>query len=216
MAIIYLAGPYRATAHRTVAEHIQVARKAAIAVWEAGHVALCPHLNTAHFEEDSTLADDAYLDGDIELLRRCDGVLMLPGWNHSEGAKNEMFFARDRGIPVYLSLDELPSPHPTEQRCPEQCAAFIDTVMEMYRTHLDKNADYSPANILGTGEIGVAVRLWDKVARLLNLLGFDIQAELQEQRPVREPRNEAIADTYLDLACYGIIGGLVRQRKWGR
>mgnify|MGYP002777089094 CR=1 FL=1 len=206
--LIYIAGPY--------AENIAVARAAAIAVWELGHIAICPHLNTAHFEEDSGLGDEVYLAGDLEILRRCDAILMLPGSDCSEGATSEMHFAVDRAIPVYRNLADLPAKHPTEERCPEQCGAFIDAVMEMYRVHLDKNADYSPANILGMGEVGVGVRLWDKTARLLNLLGFDIHAELKGQKPPREPKNEAIADTYLDLACYGIIGKLVRDRVWGR
>lgn len=214
--LIYIAGPYRATDESTVADNIAVARKAAIAVWEMGHVAICPHLNTANFEDDCNVDIETYLDGDLEILRRCDAILMLRWYTLSEGAMGEMRFAQERGIPVYTSLDELPEKHPTEVRCPEQCAGFLDAVMRMYRVHLDKNADYSPANVLGLGEIGVSVRIWDKVARLLSLLGFDIHAELKGQRPVREPKNEAIEDTYLDLACYGIIGKLVRDRVWGR
>ena len=66
--------------------------------------------------------------------------------------------------------------HITEQRCPEQVAGFRAVLQDMYQTHLDKNADYSPANILGTGEIGLATRLWDKVVRYMSLLGFKIEA----------------------------------------
>jgi len=67
--------------------------------------------------------------------------------------------------------------HPTELRRPQQTKAFRELLEKMYITHLDKNFDYSPANILGTGEIGLATRTWDKVARMMNLTGFDVEIE---------------------------------------
>jgi len=214
--IIYIAGPYRGS-KKQIDEHIARARALAIRVWQVGHVALCPHLNTAHFEVDAKLPDSAYLDGDLKLLARCDAVVTLNGWERSAGALEEVEFAVEHGIPVY-SEEFLPPLHPTERRSPVQTDAFIDTVMQMYRTHLKKNQDYSPANILGTGEIGLATRLWDKTARLLNLLGISlsIKAAGMFVPPTEPPACEALDDTYLDLATYGVIGLLLRQGKWGR
>jgi hypothetical protein len=40
------------------------------------------------------------------LLQRCDAVLRLAG--ESRGADQDVAIARDRGIPVYYSLDEIP------------------------------------------------------------------------------------------------------------
>jgi hypothetical protein len=99
--LLYVAGPYRADTPEGVAVNIQRAREVAIAIWEAGHYALCPHLNTARFEVDCHVPDQAYLDGDIVMLSRCDGIVMVPGWGSSDGAGAERRYAIHHGIPVY-------------------------------------------------------------------------------------------------------------------
>jgi len=213
--IIYIAGPYRGTSQVEIASHIYEARKVAIEVWEAGHVALCPHLNTAHFEEDCSTKDTEYLEGDFQLLARCDSILMIKDWELSKGALAEKKFAEERKIPIYI-YPELPALHPTEQKRPTQAAAFIDIVMKMYRVHLDKNADYSPANIAGTGEIGLMTRIWDKVARLMNLVGFKIDVSSMQFELSSVPKCEALEDSVLDLAVYAIIWQLYRRGVWGK
>jgi hypothetical protein len=115
---------------------------------------------------------------------------------------------------VYIYPD-IPPLHITEVRSPNQATRFAEVVMALYRVHLDKNADYSPANIAGTGEMGLATRLWDKMCRLLNLMGFRQKVELIGYEAPRYPKNESIEDTYMDLAVYGIIGLLLREGKWG-
>jgi nucleoside 2-deoxyribosyltransferase len=209
--IIYIAGPYRGD----VAQNIANAAKVASEVWESGNVALCPHLNTAHFETFCHCEDKHYLEGDYKLLARCDAILMVQGWEKSQGAKAELVYAQERKIPVYY-YPNIPPLHPTEVNRLKQTSAFIDAVMTMYRTHLDKNADYSPANILGTGEVGLVTRLWDKVARLLNLTGFKIEIASSSFDHPMKPKNESIDDAYMDLAVYGIIGILLRKGLWGQ
>ena len=105
--------------------------------------------------------------------------------------------------------------HETERKNPNQAARFKEIIEEMYQVHLDKNADYSPANVLGVGEIGLVVRLWDKMTRLMNLLGFEIDVKFVEYRGPKEARNESITDTYMDMAVYAIIARLYREGKWG-
>src|SRR5271157_2442006 len=99
--LVFISGPYRATENSTVAEHIDIARTGAIALWQAGHVALCPHLNTANFEEDCNVDDETFLAGDLNMLSRCDAICLLPNWEKSAGARGEYEYARDHGIPVY-------------------------------------------------------------------------------------------------------------------
>ena len=107
--------------------------------------------------------------------------------------------------------------HPTEIKSPNQSKRFKEIVDQMYLVHLDKNADYSPANVLGMGEMGVVVRLWDKMTRLMSLLGFEVNVEFVGYDPnkAKTPKNESINDTYLDMAVYAIIGRLYREGKWG-
>ncbi len=225
--LIYIAGPYRGN----VEENIANARKAAIAVWEAGHVAVCPHLNTAHFEKDCSCTDEQYLNGTLQMLARCDAAIFLWNWQESQGAREEMRYCQEHGIPTGILMKRdspeiqeweiaslLPCPHPVEDRSPQQAQAFIETVMKMYRVHLQKNMDYSPVNILGTGQVGSVVRLWDKTARLMNLLGFrlEMKGPATYEPPSREPNYEAVEDTFLDLANYAVIALLLRLGKWGQ
>lgn len=207
--ILYLAGPYSGDINQNIA----TARAVAISVWEAGHVAICPHLNNAHFEQDCSLSYDQYIQGDLKIILRCDGVLMLPDWERSVGARQERLYAISLDIPVYT---EIPPLNPVECSRPYQAEAFIAIVMKMYRAHLAKNMDYSSANILGTGSIGLVTRIWDKVARLMNLAGFHITISNSYFDKPQEPKNESIDDSILDLATYGIIYQIYRSNKWGK
>lgn len=219
--LIYIAGPYRGN----VKANIEAARRAAIAVWESGHTAICPHLNTANFEDDCRCSDDRYLQGDLDMLLRCDYAVFIPGWEGSAGARAEHEFCEAHKIPALL-LNSWPQPeqweqllpmHPTEARYPIQCRGFMAIAMRMYRLHLSKNQDYSPANILGTGQVGTVVRLWDKVARLMSLSGFRLEVTASEYKPSdRPPAHESVEDTLLDAANYSIIGLLFRRGQWGK
>jgi hypothetical protein len=81
----------------------------------------------------------------------------------------------------------------------------IDSVLADLRAVLiRKQHDYGPGNILDFGEYGVLVRANDKVARLKNLL-----------KNGAVPQNEAIEDSWIDLANYGIIALMVRRGLWG-
>ena len=67
-----------------------------------------------------------------------------------------------------------------------------------------KQQDYGSKNISLSGEIGIQVRLQDKVCRLKNLLENNSNA----------PQNESIFDTYQDIANYGIIGDMLKRGEW--
>jgi uncharacterized protein DUF4406 len=210
--LIYVAGKYSGD----IDANIAAARQVAIALWEKGHAVICPHLNSAHMEQDCKATWQDYLDGDMNMVSRCDALVMLEGWQDSKGANMEHEYATSLGMPIYYAPD-LPELHPTEVMSPNQCKGFRELVGKMYRTHFSKNADYSPANILLTGETGLVTRLWDKTARLLNLTGFKFQYLMHEGvSPPRKPKNESIDDTYQDMAVYAVIGLLLRQNKWGR
>ena len=98
MKVIYIIGPYRADTERGIIENIRAAEAVAIKVWEAGYIALCPHLNTRLF--GGILPDKVWLEGAIELMKRCDGIALVPGWEKSEGAKSELIIADIKNIPI--------------------------------------------------------------------------------------------------------------------
>ena len=102
-----------------------------------------------------------------------------------------------------------------EEKYPKMMNEFEDITHDMVELFSRKQADYGPKNI-GMGEIVVdtddkvkrsllalSVRINDKVQRLLNLTMNN-----------REPNNESLEDTFIDMANYSIISLLVKRMKW--
>lgn len=105
MKVIYVAGPYSADNEYGVKLNIRAAEDAAVDIWKAGAVAICPHLNTAHW--GNLLSHQEFVDGDLEIVRRCDAVFMVDGWERSSGANRERACALDNGLPVFMFMDVL-------------------------------------------------------------------------------------------------------------
>jgi hypothetical protein len=104
--VIYIAGPYRGRHAWEVETNIRKAEELALALWLKGYAGVCPHANNRFF--NGAIHDEDVLEGCLEILRRCDGVLFVPGWEASEGAQVEWQEALGRRIPTYFSLEELP------------------------------------------------------------------------------------------------------------
>lgn len=105
MKVVYIAGPYRSNSISGVVQNIRNAEALAIEVWNSGAVALCPHKNTALF--DGIAPDEIWLQGDMELLRRCDAIILVEGWESSSGTIAEVEYARELGIPLFYSIIDL-------------------------------------------------------------------------------------------------------------
>jgi len=215
--LVYVAGPIRPTNGKTVEENCWIAKQVALELWKHGLAVICPHANTDLPIQlaEKELAANIWLDGDMEMLARCDAMVVCQDSSKSVGTLGEIAFASERNIPIYYYPD-IPQVHLTEFRRPLQCKTYIDLIMQGYRTHLDKNHDYSPANILGTGEIGLMTRVWDKIARLMNLMGFRIEISSMEFSIPEDPKVEPIIDTIMDFSVYGIIWQIYRKGCWGK
>ena len=99
--ILYIAGPYRDPRGPWFIErNIEAARKTSVELAQLGLGFICPHANSAMM--DGAAPDSFWLEMDLELLRRSDGVLLLPGWENSSGASAEAKLARKQGLPVYF------------------------------------------------------------------------------------------------------------------
>ena len=106
--VIYVAGPFRGSDAWEVERNVQRAEAAAWFV--AGHkgcIPLCPHTMFRHF--DKSLPDQIWLDGTLELLRRCDAMIAISGWSKSAGTMAEIVEAERLGLPVFYSFVELES-----------------------------------------------------------------------------------------------------------
>lgn len=102
MKLVYVAGKYRGANNWEIKCNVHESAKLALEVWRLGAVAISPHLNTSDFQY--TLPDHVWLDGDLEILSRCDAVLLIQGWHKSQGTRAEVEFAISRRIPVFKDL----------------------------------------------------------------------------------------------------------------
>lgn len=87
---------------------------------------------------------------------------------------------------------------------------FESNVLNIYEESmlvlLKKHEDYGPKNISespGGPLNGLRVRMWDKLARINNLIEND-----------KDAKNESLYDSFLDLANYSLIAMLVLKKQW--
>jgi hypothetical protein len=99
--IAYLAGPYTANNEYLVNKNVLFAASIAIKLWYYGFITICPHKNSENFLGGYNLTNDILLKGDIEILKRCDFVVVLPGWRNSKGTQMEIEAAKELNIPIY-------------------------------------------------------------------------------------------------------------------
>ena len=81
-----------------------------------------------------------------------------------------------------------------------------DVTSKLFDLLIKKHKDYGPKNISqspGGPLNGLRVRMWDKLARINNLVESGAK-----------PENESLEDSFKDMANYAIIGLLVLQGKW--
>ena len=105
MKLVYVAGPFRAPLLWEIEQNIRRAEYLALQVWRLGAACICPHTNTRFYT--GAAPDHVWLDGDLEILRRCDALICTYDWEKSSGASAEVGFAVKHGIPVFRAIDEL-------------------------------------------------------------------------------------------------------------
>lgn len=105
LRLIYVAGPYRAKTVWGVEQNIHRARAIGAQLCSLGAYAVIPHSNTAHF--DGLAPDEFWLEATLELMRRCDAVMMVPGWGDSSGARAEREEALRLLLPVFYTFDDV-------------------------------------------------------------------------------------------------------------
>jgi hypothetical protein len=118
--MILIAGPYRSGTGddpALMAANLERLEAAAWPLFQKGHVpmigewAALPILRGAGGGTPGSALYDAVMHPTAHrLLEKCDGILRLPG--ESAGADNDVKIARARRIPVWFSLDEVPSASP--------------------------------------------------------------------------------------------------------
>jgi hypothetical protein len=102
MKVLYVSGPYddpRGIWY--VTKNIEKARDVAAKLWQIeGVVPLCPHLNSPLM--GGLIPRDTLIEGDLELVERSDGIIMIGEWGASRGAIKELSHARALGKRVFF------------------------------------------------------------------------------------------------------------------
>ncbi len=114
--MILIAGPYASGTNgdpELMQRNLERLEEAAWPIFAAGHIPMIgewvalPVLSSAGATGPTDpLATDVMYPTAERLLQHCDAVLRLPG--ESRGADQDVAIARERGLPVYTALSEVP------------------------------------------------------------------------------------------------------------
>ena len=113
---IYCAGPYSADTEEGRLANTQKAMGVALELINKGHYPYIPHLS--HFldgcarEQGIDLPWEFWMIFDDFWLTKCDSLYFI---GSSRGADIEMARAKELGLKIYYSLDEVPDLRPTEK-----------------------------------------------------------------------------------------------------
>jgi len=100
MKIIYISGPVRATGEKTKEDHIDTAKKFVRVFIENKIPYYSPHMNIDQM--DTLIQEGSFAwELDFEFLKRSDGIAVLPGWENSNGTKQEIEYAKSRNWPIF-------------------------------------------------------------------------------------------------------------------
>jgi hypothetical protein len=119
--IILIAGPYRSGTNDDplkMSANLRRLENFALPIYRIGHIPMIgewvalPILRSAGSNEVASSVQEEFLyPVAARLLTRCDAVLRIPG--ESKGADQDVQIARERGLPVFRSVEEIPVLSPT-------------------------------------------------------------------------------------------------------
>lgn len=97
MKVAFISGPYSADTLEQKLLNIAEAKKVAYKYWHKGYAVICPHANSGGMENDDN-DQKTFYEGDIELLSRCDLIILMRRWEESDGARKEREYAIEHNI----------------------------------------------------------------------------------------------------------------------
>ena len=121
----FICGSYRADNLKETAKNILKAQEVAREYWKKGYFVMCPHMNSAFFDFDikvsilgentfstyvtkqkKKISDKIFLKGYRNILHFFDAIILLPGWEKSEGSKDELEEALGLKLEIITEKEE--------------------------------------------------------------------------------------------------------------
>jgi hypothetical protein len=214
--LLYLACPYSHKDEDVWQERRITATRVAGDLMIAGHIVFSPLTHTCGVADIHGETATDWLRQDLEILQRCDALVILPLEGHqlSVGVQREIAAAKGAGLPIvtmFLDGDgrwSLPcdfSALVSRKKGQGGDPKYLAILDEMRALHIRKSTDYGSdtdamANLRVSAQCGVEpahgawVRTLDKVTRI------------NQYWRRRSLANETVEDSYMDLAAYVLLG----------
>jgi hypothetical protein len=130
---------------------------------------------------------------DKDRLGKPDRVHYLDGFGDYPSGYDEWDYLNQSALDKKLSMQQF-------------VTEMWDVIDRCGNVLISKQEDYGPLNIArapGGPLNGLRVRIYDKIARINNLIDEN-----------QDPKHESLRDSFLDLANYGIIALMVLDGTW--
>jgi hypothetical protein len=105
--LVYVAGPFTGADRVAVEANIMRAALRGVEVAKLGACPIVPHSNTSLPEYEHVQSYKFWIAATLEMMRRCDALLTVPGWELSSGARGEVNEMTNMGRPVFHDLAAL-------------------------------------------------------------------------------------------------------------
>ena len=90
--LVYIAGRFRGAKNADVQRNIDIAAQFRAPIAEIGAMPVCVHIGEGLAMHDIQQQDNGawWLESTLEVLRRCDAIVAVPGWRESAGSYGEV------------------------------------------------------------------------------------------------------------------------------
>jgi hypothetical protein len=107
MVLVYVAGPFSSATRSGVEANIARAVDVAVEVAKLGAAPVCPHSNTADPRFEHVQPYQFWIEATLAMLRPCDALITVEGWEKSSGARGEVEWMRSKYRPVCHTIEDL-------------------------------------------------------------------------------------------------------------
>lgn len=96
MKLYYFAHPYTGN----YAENYDLCMERSNKLLDLGYYHINPLTHSVPLHEMKERSDEFWYEFDLEILKRCDGIILAPKWNLSKGCKLEFVKAKELGLEI--------------------------------------------------------------------------------------------------------------------